>query len=72
MTPKTVGPLSHRVFFILSIQFLIGFNHLRAQEIKGDTIPNTILSAQVDAPFVYIDCQDCDHNFIRTELSFVH
>ncbi|MBY5956906.1 hypothetical protein KUV50_02085 [Membranicola marinus] len=72
MSPKTVGALPYRGFFILSIQLLIGFNHLLAQEIKGDTIPNTVLSAQVNAPFVYIDCQDCDHNFIRTELSFVH
>lgn len=72
MILKTIGILLHQVVFLLCILFFPGHNSLLAQEMKSDTISDTILPEQVDAPYVFIDCQVCDHNFIRTELSFVH
>jgi len=59
-------------FFSFWIQLLFGSGSLFAQELKTDTITKPILPERVQAPYVYIDCRDCDYNFIRTELSFVN
>ncbi len=72
MLQKNMGIVLHLFFFLFGIQFLLGFNSVLAQEAKSDTITKPISSEQAHAPYVYIDCQDCDYNFIRTELSFVN
>lgn len=70
--PKTVGKVLHMIIFLMWIQLFIGYNSLSAQEINSDTITEINLSKQLNAPYVYIDCRDCDFNFIRTELGFVN
>lgn len=59
-------------FFLFLIQPLAGFSGALAQEVKMDTITETVSTELNRAPFVYIDCRDCDYNFIRTELTFVN
>nr|MBD3622830.1 hypothetical protein [Sunxiuqinia sp.] len=67
-----VGIVLHLFFILFWIQLLFGFNSVLAQEAMNDTITESISSELAQAPYVYIDCRDCDYNFIRTELSFVN
>jgi hypothetical protein len=53
-------------FFFLSGLFA-GKTNLMGQIAKKDTVP-----PQVGLPYVYIDCHQCDFDYIRTEITFVH
>jgi hypothetical protein len=59
-------------FSLFWIQLLAGFNGVLAQEAQVARIDTITESISSEAPYVFIDCRDCDFNFIRTELSFVN
>jgi len=54
-------------FVVLALAFLLSVSSISAQEARGD-----IDELKKTAPKVYIDCQWCDIDYIRTEITFVN
>lgn len=75
MSLKPVRIVLYSFLLLFCLQPLSDFNRLFAQAPNLETIFDTAESDSLEmlgAPYVYIDCQNCDNNFIRTELSFVN
>lgn len=61
---------------ILGIYVLTNLKSLSAQEPSTDSISNALSiedsSEIVSSPYIYLDCNQCDYDFIRNELAFVN
>lgn len=65
-----------QIIFLFSLSGLIMMPLTnQASEIPAlnkDTTIQEIITSPLQAPFVYIDCEDCDYDYIRTEITFVN
>ena len=53
------------------LMYLLFILFVGSKELIGQTVSDSV-QTRVGVPLVYIDCNRCDYDYVRTELTFVN
>lgn len=62
----------HRIWetlILVVVVFFLSFSFANGQQAESSSAPDSL---QDSKPYVYIDCESCDYNHIRREITFVN